>query len=218
MSSAAAIPAFGVPKCNIVVCGSGNGGEQITRVQDPCEMTTHDAWCTTLRLSLPTVAWEHPTLHRRQSRPSTSSETWPTDLVWCASRLLPDHSHQHCCCCCYCRNHLAAQTAAAVLGSQGHTVWLYYSPRYQQRAAEMRAALAVNGGAITLTAHALPTAEALDGTTTYKVRTLLYLYRGRQVKSRCIVHCCSASSLADTAGTHHLPAAAHSCLDTNYYH
>uniref|UniRef100_A0A383WCK4 Rhodanese domain-containing protein n=1 Tax=Tetradesmus obliquus TaxID=3088 RepID=A0A383WCK4_TETOB len=86
MSSAAAIPAFGVPRCNIVVCGSGNG----------------------------------------------------------------------------------AQTAAAVLGSQGHTVWLYYSPRYQQRAAEMRAALAVNGGAITLTAHALPTAEAPDGTTTYK--------------------------------------------------
>lgn len=63
----------------------------------------------------------------------------------------------------------AAQTAAGMLGQQGHHVSLYCSPCYQQRADALRASLASNGGCITLTTHA-PTAAAPDGTTTGQVR------------------------------------------------
>ncbi|KAF8056100.1 odh1 [Scenedesmus sp. PABB004] len=44
-----------------------------------------------------------------------------------------------------------AQTAAGLLGSGGHDVTLYYSPKYEERAAAMRATLAANGGAIRIT-------------------------------------------------------------------
>jgi hypothetical protein len=78
--------------------------------------------------------------------------------------------------CCHCFLILfAAKTAAGILGAHGHTMWLYYSPKYHQRAEEMRAALASNDGCISLTSHALPTPEVPDGITTYKVCMQQYL-------------------------------------------